>query len=190
MEMMDQSPIFFSIRPSPLGPFAVLWSDHGGQPGICRILLSKPGLSVAQAVRETFPTIKPSTCGEITEVAEQMEAFLQGAEVLFSLEMVRLDLCSRFQQQVLRAEHGIPRGFVSTYQRIGRHLGRPSSARAVGMALARNPFPIIIPCHRAIRSDGTLGGFQGGLPMKRKMLEMEGITIDDSGYVAAAGYFY
>jgi len=58
------------------------------------------------------------------------------------------------------------------------------------MALARNPFPIIIPCHRAIRADGKLGGYQGGVAMKRKLLEMEGITFDDSGYVTARRYFY
>jgi methylated-DNA-[protein]-cysteine S-methyltransferase len=60
----------------------------------------------------------------------------------------------------------------------------------VGMALARNPFPIIIPCHRAIRADGSLGGYQGGLAMKRQLLEMEGITFDDSECVTTRRYFY
>jgi methylated-DNA-[protein]-cysteine S-methyltransferase len=190
MNKIEQLPISFTLRPSPFGPFAVLWSDHGGQPWICQVLLSKPHSPAAHAVREIFPEMKSSTCSEITKVAEQIEAFLHGEDIRFSLEVIRLDLCSMFQEQVLRAEHGIPRGFVSTYQRIAAHLGKPSSARAVGMALARNPFPIIIPCHRAIRTGGTLGGYQGGLPMKRKLLEMEGITIDDSGYVTAARYFY
>jgi methylated-DNA-[protein]-cysteine S-methyltransferase len=190
MKMIERLPISFTLRPSPFGPFAVLWSGHGGQPWICQVLLSKPHLPAAQAVRETFPGVESSTCSEITKIVEQIEAFLHGEDIRFSLEEIRLELCSTFQEQVLRAEHGIPRGFVSTYQRIAAHLGRPSSARAVGMALARNPFPIIIPCHRAIRTDGTLGGYQGGLAMKRKLLEMEGITIDDSGYVTAARYFY
>ena len=190
MTKIEQSPISFTLRPSPFGPFAVLWTDHGGQPWIYQVLLSKPHLPARQAVRETFPEIKSSTCSEITKVAERIEAFLQGEDIRFSLKETRLDLCSTFQEQVLRAEHGISRGFVSTYQRIAAHLGRPSSARAVGMALARNPFPIIIPCHRVIRTDGTLGGYQGGLAMKRKLLEMEGITIDDSGYIATARHFY
>ncbi|MHA1663588.1 MAG: methylated-DNA--[protein]-cysteine S-methyltransferase, partial [Candidatus Thorarchaeota archaeon] len=55
--------------------------------------------------------------------------------------------------------------------------------RAVGNALARNPFPIIVPCHRAIRSDRTLGGFQGGLKMKRRILEMEGVEFDSTSRV-------
>jgi methylated-DNA-[protein]-cysteine S-methyltransferase len=190
MNKIEPSPIWFIVRPSPFGPFAVLWADHGRHPWICRVLLPKPHLPAAQAVRETFPGIKLSTCGEITKVADQIEAFLHGEDIRFSLATARLDLCSTFQEQVLRAEHGIPRGLVSTYQRIAAHLGRPSSARAVGMALAHNPFPIIIPCHRVIRADGALGGYQGGLAMKRKLLEMENITIDDSGYVTAARYFY
>ena len=119
-----------------------------------------------------------------------MQAFLEGVSVRFSLDMVRLDLCTEFQQAVLRAEYGIPRGQVSTYQLIGRFLGKPSAARAVGTALANNPFPIIIPCHRAIRSDGTLGGYQGGLSMKRALLEMEGVSFDGAGRVVTENLFY
>jgi len=107
--------ILFTIRPSPFGPFALLWPDHGGQPKICRILLSKPDLSAPQAVKETFPGITSSACIEIDEVADQIKAFLQGGGIRFSLVRTRFDLCSMFQKMVLRAEHGIPRGYVSTY---------------------------------------------------------------------------
>jgi len=133
---------------------------------------------------------RPAGCSEIEEVAEQLAAFLGGAAISFSLDLVLLDLCSPFQQQVLHAEHGIPRGQVSTYKLIARFIGRPLAARAVGAALAANPFPLIIPCHRAVRSDGTLGGFQGGLPMKRALLAAEGIGFDSSGRVQADSFFY
>ncbi len=88
------------------------------------------------------------------------------------------------------AEYGIPRGSVSTYGRMAAHLGIPGGARAVGNALATNPFPIVIPCHRAIRSDGTLGGYQGGLAMKRILLEQEGVVIDDRGRVRSTKLYY
>jgi methylated-DNA-[protein]-cysteine S-methyltransferase len=90
----------------------------------------------------------------------------------------------------LRAEHGIPRGQVSTYQLLAAFIGRPKAARSVGTALATNPFPIIIPCHRAVRSDRSLGGFQGGLLMKRAWLEQEGIGFDTSGRVQVDSFFY
>ena len=115
---------------------------------------------------------------------------LQGEDIRFSLERTRLDLCSVFREIVLRAEQGLSRGYLSTYRRITGYLGKPSGARAVGMALARNPFPIIIPCHRTIHTDGRLGGYQGGLAMKQQLLGMEGITIEDSGYVTTRHYFY
>jgi methylated-DNA-[protein]-cysteine S-methyltransferase len=78
---------------------------------------------------------------------------------------------------VLLAEYGIPRGYVSTYRRIAEHVGSPGGSRAVGGALSGNPFPIIIPCHRAVRSDGGLGGYQGGLEMKKRLLAMEGVGL-------------
>jgi methylated-DNA-[protein]-cysteine S-methyltransferase len=137
-----------------------------------------------------FPDSIASSCAEIDGVADRIAAFLAGEDIRFSLAVARLDLCSPFQQKVLRAEHGIPRGGVSTYQRIARHLGNAQAARAVGTALAHNPFPIIVPCHRAIRSDGTLGGFQGGVEMKRALLELEGVLVDGSGRVVEGQLFY
>jgi methylated-DNA-[protein]-cysteine S-methyltransferase len=105
------------------------------------------------------------------------------------MDQVMFDRCSPFQQQVLRIEHGVPRGRVTSYQRIAEKLNRPRSARAVGRALAANPFPILIPCHRAIRSDGTLGGFQGGPAMKRALLALEGIEFASNGKVVAPSFY-
>ena len=190
MKGFDTSRTCFCLRPSPFGPVALLWSTHEGQPKICRIILSTSVLSAKQLVKSSFPDSTVSACPEIDGVADRIEAFLQGEDVIFSLDVVRLDLCSEFQRKVLRAEHGIPRGSVSTYQRIARHLGKPSGARAVGPALANNPLPIIIPCHRAIRSDRTIGGYQGGVAMKRALLEMEGIRFDGTGRIATRDFFY
>jgi methylated-DNA-[protein]-cysteine S-methyltransferase len=177
-------------RRAPLGHFLVLWAVHRGQPKIVRVLLSGPQSSIEMNFVAAVMTAKADTCLEIEAIAVKMEAFLGGADVSFSLDSVRLDICSAFQQQVLRAEHGIPRSQVSTYQLIARFIGKPSAARAVGTALANNPFPIIIPCHRAVRSDRTLGGFQGGLPMKKALLQAEGICFDSAGRVAVEDFFY
>jgi methylated-DNA-[protein]-cysteine S-methyltransferase len=153
-------------------------------------LLSKSGVSAKHAVKTCFPDSTAASCTEIDDIANKILAFLNGDDIRFSLNMIRLDLCSSFQQKVLRAEHGIPRGRVSTYQRIAKHLGYDKAARAVGGALANNPFPIIIPCHRAIRSDGTMGGYQGGLEMKCALLKMEGVFFNASGHVMIDKLFY
>lgn len=86
-----------------------------------------------------------------------------------------LDRCPAFQRKVLRAVSNIPCGQVRTYQFIAKQIGNPKAARAVGRALATNPFPIIIPCHRVICSDGKLGGYRGGVKMKQALLRKEGV---------------
>jgi methylated-DNA-[protein]-cysteine S-methyltransferase len=177
-------------RGSRFGAVAVVWSYHGDEPKICRIVIPKPRLPAMEAVSSSLPGSVETSCAIIDRVADEIVAVLSGEDLRFSLDSVRLDLCSEFQEKVLRAEHAIPRGSVSTYERIARHIGKPTAARAVGSALARNPFPLIIPCHRVIRSDGTLGGYQGGTKMKRALLGMEGIDFDDSDRVLAPYLFY
>jgi methylated-DNA-[protein]-cysteine S-methyltransferase len=178
------------IPSTPFGPVAILWSPWKGKEKVSSVLLSAPGQSAAERVSRLFPHVEHSSCPKIERVAGGIEAFLNGRPVEFPLDTIRLDACSSFQQAVLRAEFGIPRGSVSTYQFIAAHLGRTRGARAVGNALAKNPFPIIIPCHRAICSDRSLGGYQGGSAMKRALLKNEGIHFDDRGRVLIRRFHY
>jgi methylated-DNA-[protein]-cysteine S-methyltransferase len=177
------------ITSTPFGPVAVAWSTVKGYPQIVRVLISKPGWSAEDQVAQIYPEAQLSSCREIDDVTKGIKAFLKGQDVVFSLDMVTLEMCSPFQTGVLHAEHQIPRGNISTYKLIAEYLGNDKGARAVGNALANNPFPIIVPCHRAIRSDGHLGGFQGGLDMKRALLENEGITFDLKGRVSRPFYY-
>ena len=80
---------------------------------------------------------------------------------------------SAFTQAVLKEAAKIPYGQVRTYQWLAARLGKPRAARAVGNALARNPVPIIIPCHRVVRADGTIGPFALGSGTKKRLLELE-----------------
>ena len=178
------------IKSTPIGSVGVIWTRLNDNPKIVRILLSKPGLSAEDQVSVLYPNSQASSCAEIDDVATAIEGLIEGEEIEFSLDVADLSLCTEFQQLVLRAEHRIPRGSISTYQLIAEYLGKRNGARAVGNALANNPFPLIVPCHRAIRSDRHLGGYQGGLEMKRALLEKEGIPFDDAGRVACAQFHY
>jgi methylated-DNA-[protein]-cysteine S-methyltransferase len=155
-----------------------------------RVLLPEAGRSgeeLNQALRKAgHNRSSPAMEG----LARQVTRFLEGEEITFPLEILAWDRCSAFQQRVLRAEHAIPRGWVSTYGRIAEHLGKPGAARAVGRALARNPFPILIPCHRAVRNGGELGGYQGGQGMKRALLGMEGVAFSPDGKVVMDQVYY
>ncbi|MEN6329557.1 MAG: MGMT family protein [Methanobacteriaceae archaeon] len=178
------------IKSTPFGPVAVLWSLFNGYPQITRVLISTPDCPADDQVLHNYPGAQLSSCREIDAVATAIKAFLEGNDVEFSLDMVTLDLCSTFQKAVLSAEYQIPRGSVSTYKLLAEYLGKAQAARAVGNALANNPFPIIVPCHRAIRSDGNIGGFQGGFYMKKALLENEGVKIDDDGRVISPSLHY
>jgi len=188
--MKKNEPYRHFVGKTRFGPVVILWESSSGKPMVRQIVLTKPGLPAMAALKEKFPGSVPSSCTFVDDLAGRIAAFLEGADVRFALEHVRLDLCPLFQQKVLLAEYGIPRGRVSSYRRIAAHLGVPGGARAVGNALATNPFPIVVPCHRAIRSDGTLGGYQGGLAMKRALLTQEGIEIDERGKVLSSNLYY
>ncbi|MBL7180932.1 MAG: MGMT family protein [Desulfobacterales bacterium] len=178
------------IKSTPFGSVGVIWTGFNDNPRIIRVLLSKPGLCAEEQVAEIYPNSQASSCAEVDAVADAIKGLLEGDDIEISLDVADLDMCSVFQQSVLRAEYRIPRGSISTYQLIAEYLGKRNGARAVGNALANNPFPLIVPCHRAIRSDRQLGGYQGGLEMKRALLEMEGITFDDAGRVVCEQLHY
>ncbi|MBN1232103.1 MAG: methylated-DNA--[protein]-cysteine S-methyltransferase [Candidatus Coatesbacteria bacterium] len=94
------------------------------------------------------------------------------------LRKLKLDISGTpFQMSVWKKLIEIPYGSIRTYAAIAKNIGHPDSARAVGNAIGRNPVPIIIPCHRVIKSDGSLGGFICDVKMKRILLEKEGILI-------------
>lgn len=86
---------------------------------------------------------------------------------------------TKFQIKVWNELKKIPKGQVRTYKEIAIAIGKPNAARAVANACGKNPRPIKIPCHRAIRTDGGLGGYsaKGGVSQKRKLLQMEGVII-------------
>ncbi|MDY7077890.1 MAG: methylated-DNA--[protein]-cysteine S-methyltransferase [Chloroflexota bacterium] len=177
--------------PSPFGDLSVVWQAANKGVAVTRILLPNEQPLVEGITRAT--PLDTSLPPEIAELSERMERFLAGKVIEFEqrhLDLLALESCPDFQRRVLLAEHGIPRGWVSTYGRIARHLGLPGGARAVGNALARNPFPIVIPCHRAIRADGRLGGFRGGIEMKRALLEMEGIETSPAGKALTDQFCY
>ena len=112
---------------------------------------------------------------ETNEAIQQVRDYLNGQRITFDLP-TNISIMTEFQQQVLKATQQIPRGKIATYMDIARRIGNPKAVRAVGQALGRNPIPIVIPCHRVIASNGTLGGYSGGggLETKVKLLKLEG----------------
>jgi len=110
------------------------------------------------------------------EIQQQIIAYFESACVNFSLDIpLMLDGFSPFYKSVLTACRDVKFGQKINYGELAKQLGRPLASRAIGNALGKNPLPLIIPCHRVIRSDGSLGGFSGlgGLSLKRRLLAHE-----------------
>lgn len=101
----------------------------------------------------------------------QLKQYLQGKRTKFDLP---IDITGTdFQRSVWRQLQRIPYGQTSNYSKIAKLINRPKAVRAVGTAIGKNPILMIIPCHRVLTKDGNLGGYRGGLTMKRSLLELE-----------------
>ena len=183
-------PFYCTTVPSAFGTLSIVWRETSEGIKVRRLLLPGERTPAEEVMRTAYVGIRPLSCPTIEVLTEQIRSFLKGEAVDFEVRLVDLGECSDFQKSVLLAEQKIPRGWVSTYGRIARSLGLPTAARAVGTALSRNPVPIIIPCHRAIRSNGELGGFRGGLNMKRALLELEGVEFSTTGKVLTSKFCY
>jgi len=107
---------------------------------------------------------------------EVLAQYFRGEPVKFRFPL-DLSGCSDFQRRVYSAARKIPHGKTRSYKWLARSLGQPSASRALGQALKRNPIPVVIPCHRVIRSDHSLGGFSSGTEWKKRLLNLEGAKM-------------
>lgn len=138
----------------------------GGEAGFVQRLVERTGRRALRSASRTA-----AARGELRE-------YLDGHRRTFTLP-VDLRHVTPFQRSVLQAARSIPPGEVATYGQIGRRIGRPRAARAIGQALGSNPVPIVVPCHRVLAADGSLGGYsgRGGVRTKRRLLELEGASV-------------
>jgi methylated-DNA-[protein]-cysteine S-methyltransferase len=182
--------VFYELYSCAFGTGAVCWRASGAGIKIVRVFLPAVKGDAKRLVQGDYPS---AVCGKHPAIAQtiiKLVALTEARAVSFSLSLLDWESCPPFQQRVLREEARVPRGRVTTYGRLAERIGAPGAARAAGHALACNPFPLIIPCHRAVRGDGGLGGFQGGLAMKRRLLELEGIAFSSSGKALLSDLWY
>jgi methylated-DNA-[protein]-cysteine S-methyltransferase len=181
--MRIEQPLYEVIS-TTFGTMGIVWWKTLAGPRVRQTFLRKGQKPVEGVIQENYPNAQRLASPVIVGLGNQIQSFLNGEAVTFGLEIIALEVCGAFQRKVLLAEYRIPRGWVSTYGRIAKHVGVAGGSRAVGRALAENPFPIIIPCHRAVRVNGEIGGYQGGSDMKRALLEMEDVEFTEKGRVS------
>ncbi len=118
---------------------------------------------------------KPNSCPDAIEVSNLIKNYFVGKPIRPPWKQLNIKNLTPLQQSVLKATAGIPFGETRSYKDIAEAIGRPRAHRFVGTTLANNPFPILIPCHRVIRSDRTYGQFGGGVELKINMLRHEAL---------------
>ena len=152
------------------GWVGIAWSGEG----LVAVTLPEPDEAAAlrRLPRPADPAPQPPPGLDISALAGKLRRYFQGEDVRFD-EPLDPRLGTGFQQQVWALTRAIPRGETRTYGHLARLAGHAGSARAVGQAMAHNPWPVIVPCHRVVGHDGRLTGFGGGLALKQHMLEME-----------------
>ena len=160
----------YTLIPTVMGWVTVLSSKTG----ITRLGLPRPTEEEARLYTPEWRMAKrDDDC--FRDLAKKIQQYFEGKKVNFN-EDVDIEHFPFFSQNVWRQTKEIPYGRTGSYAEIALKIGKPLAPRAVGQALGRNPIPIIIPCHRVIKSDGSLGGFSGGLNIKDKLLQLEAVA--------------
>ncbi|MHB9112751.1 MAG: methylated-DNA--[protein]-cysteine S-methyltransferase [Thermoleophilia bacterium] len=117
------------------------------------------------------------------KLVRQLEEYFSGKKTIFGLAEIPLDRSrwTPFQARVAEALAAVPHGSTITYSELASSAGHPRAYRAVGNCMAANPYPLIIPCHRVVKSDGSLGNFSAGVEWKARLLSLEGLPFPGMG---------
>lgn len=161
--------VYYSALRTPIGRVFVAATDVG----LVRVAFRETETAFAAELRRRLRAEVTTSARKLAPAVRQLDAYFRGRRRTFDLPLDLRDL-TPFQRRVLQATRDVPLGKVVSYGEIARRVDCPRGSRAVGQALGRNPIPIVIPCHRIVAGGGGLGGYTGGLPIKRTLLQLEG----------------
>lgn len=161
--------ILYTIICCPLGFLLIGATEHG----LCTVQFGDSKEELEHALRQEYPAAQiQRDQSHLKAWVKALREYFQGRELTPQLPLdVR---ATAFQQRVWQELQKIPYGQTRSYREIARRIGTPQAARAVARACATNPVPLVIPCHRVVREDGSLGGYGGGIARKRALLSHEG----------------
>jgi methylated-DNA-[protein]-cysteine S-methyltransferase len=169
-EAEDLLDVAYATTDSPFGPLLLASTPRG------LVRVSLPAYDPGETLEELAARVSPRVLeapARLDEVRRQLDLYFEGRLHEFDLSL-DWQLSRGFRLRALRAIGRIPYGKTRSYTQIARSAGNERAVRAAGTACGANPIPIVVPCHRVLRSGGALGGYGGGLPMKEALLEMEG----------------
>lgn len=171
-EHLARSTVYYDVlEGTPVGPIMAAVDGNG----VVAIEFGRDLQDFGERLSENLSAPARRSAGKTAQVFEQLVEYFSGERTTFKLP-ISLKHVTDFQRKVLMATSNVGSGEVSTYGEIARRIGNSRAARAVGQALAKNPIPILIPCHRVLAGDGSLHGYsgRGGIKTKRALLVHEG----------------
>ena len=167
----------YALFTTPLGTCAIAWAERG----IVRTFLPEPSAEAVRArlVRRLPDASEAEPPDDVRRVIAQITALLTGESVDLTWVTLDEEAVPELHRRVYAAARTIPPGSTLTYGDVARRLGDATLARQVGEALGRNPFPIVVPCHRVLAAGGRTGGFsaRGGTETKMQLLRIEGAVL-------------
>lgn len=179
--MIRRREIRYFEMPSPLGRLLVILSERGVLEIAFEGSAERHLWRLGRRIESELPPAR--VYGEPLE--DELKNYFR-AELTFFRTQPDLGLCAPFAARILSNLVELPPGALTSYGELAREAGKPRAARAVGQIVGANPLPILIPCHRVVAGDGTLGGYSGGLARKRMLLEIEGIRPPRGGWAPKA----
>lgn len=158
---------------SPIGSLLVAESDRGL--ATIHFMTMDGAEGTLEKLRKKFELVENEA--SIERVGAEINRFFEGDQTVMERRVDLSMVESEFQVRALTTLRKVPSGAVITYQALAAAVGNPDSQRAIGNTMATNPVPLVIPCHRVIRSDGTIGNYGGGVANKLKLLRLEGFEV-------------
>ena len=154
---------------TPFGDGCFVW----GKETVYRVFLPSPGESAELRAYREYDSVDWAGSSFADDISEKLSLLAAGVSAEVSWRVLDFGSASTFGRKVLSTLMDVKRGSTVSYGELAGKAGFPGAARAVGSVLASNPFPLIIPCHRVVRADGSPGSYQGGTVMKKYLLEAE-----------------
>ena len=167
--------VAYATLDTPLGELLIAGTPRG----LVRLALpgSDPDVVLSELAEDLSPRVLEYP-GRLDEARRELDEYFEGRRERFDLDLDWRLSNPGFYRRVLRAAAKVPFGDVITYRDAAGRAGNPRAFRAAGSALGHNPIPIVVPCHRVVRSGGEIGNYGGGPEMKRFLLELEGAAFE------------
>lgn len=171
----DLLEVAFTVVPSPVGDLVIAATPRG---------LVRVGFTVVDSIDDIVAGLATQISPRVLEsrarlgfAARQLDDYFSGSRSALDLPL-DLQLVTGFRRDVVTSLPSIEPGSTATYGEVARLVGNPGAARAVGTACARNPLPVVLPCHRVVRNDGSMGRYAGGAAAKAVLLVLEGAKVE------------